>query len=348
MLWVVRYMQTHLKFSIACAVLALSGAFFAWWCCGGQAGGDMVELQVRPGEPLWSVARTLEGQGVVRWAPALVAWMKLSGSDRRVQAGIHRFQGLQSVFAAARRLQHALPIEVAVTVPEGLVVEQIAAVAAAALHLDSARFVALCGDETFLRSLGLEECSAEGYLYPDTYRFPPDVGEAAVVSAMVARFRQQYARLVVDTLVAGRLTQRELVTLASIVEKEATLAGERARIAGVFHNRLRLGMTLGADPTVRYALRKFDGPLRVSELNSRDPYNTRVHPGLPPGPICSPGFAALQATAAPLATGELYFVAKWDGTGAHDFSRTLAEHDRKKREIRRQNELRLREVRAKG
>ena len=347
-LWVVRYMQTHMKLALAGAVIVLGGCALAWWCCAGQPGGAAVELQVQPGQPLWSVARALEQRGAVRWAPALVAWMDLSGSDRRVQAGIHRFDGLESVFAAARRLQHAVPVEVAVTVPEGLVVEQVAAIMAAELHLDSARFVAACGTDSLLRSLGLEESSAEGYLFPDTYRFPPNATEEAVVRTMVARFREQYARVALDTLIGARFPQRDIVTLASIVEKEATLAEERGHIAGVFHNRLRLGIQLGADPTVRYALRKFEGPLRVSELNSRSPYNTRVYRGLPPGPICSPGLPALQAAAAPLATTDLYFVARWDGSGGHDFSKTLAEHERKTREIRRQNEQLLRELRRNG
>jgi UPF0755 protein len=109
----------------------------------------------------------------------------------------------------------------------------------------------------------------------------------------------------------------------------------------VFHNRLRLGYPLGADPTVRYALKKFSGDLRVSELNSPSPYNTRRFPGLPPGPICSPGKGALIAAAAPLETKDLYFVARWDGSGTHDFSATNAEHERKKIDIRKRNLLRL-------
>jgi UPF0755 protein len=158
---------------------------------------------------------------------------------------------------------------------------------------------------------------------------------------MVATFRKRFAALPRDSSRPPVLTPRQVVILASIVEKEATLDEERGRIAGVFHNRLRLGYPLGADPTVRYALRKFSGPLRVSELNSRHPYNTRVHRGLPPGPICSPGLGSLEAAACPAETKDLYFVARWDGSGGHDFSRTLAEHERKKRLIRRQNAERI-------
>ena len=130
---------------------------------------------------------------------------------------------------------------------------------------------------------------------------------------------------------------KEAVTLASIVEKEAEVAAERPRIAGVFINRLEKRMPLGADPTVRYIFRKFDGPLLASELNAASPYNTRKYAGLPPGPICSPGLASLKATVSPLKTNELYFVAKWDGSGEHEFSVTNEEHGRKKIAIRFKN-----------
>jgi UPF0755 protein len=139
------------------------------------------------------------------------------------------------------------------------------------------------------------------------------------------------------------LTKREIIILASIVEKEAVLAEERPRIAGVFYNRLALRQPLGADPTVRYALKKFSGPLTFADLNVASPYNTRRFTGLPPGPICSPGRASLIAAMSPMRTNELYFVARWDGSGAHEFSVTNEEHSRKKLTIRYQNEKRLRQ-----
>jgi UPF0755 protein len=137
------------------------------------------------------------------------------------------------------------------------------------------------------------------------------------------------------------LTKKEIVILASIVEKEAALAEERPRIAGVFSNRLAVRLPLGADPTVRYALKKFSGPLLFQDLNIASRYNTRRYAGLPPGPICSPGQASLIAAMSPMRTNELYFVARWDGSGAHDFSVTNEEHSRKKIAIRYRNEKRL-------
>jgi len=190
------------------------------------------------------------------------------------------------------------------------------------------------------RALGISAASLEGYLFPDTYRFSPDAGCRDVIERMVHRFHSVYESIPFDSGIEQEYTRHQIVTMASIVEKEATVAGERPRIAGVFFNRLRKGYPLGADPTVRYALRKFSGPLRVSELKTPSPYNTRRFAGLPPGPICSPGRGSLNAAASPLETRELYFVAKWDGSGEHDFSKTNAEHERKKKAIRRRNQLR--------
>jgi UPF0755 protein len=150
---------------------------------------------------------------------------------------------------------------------------------------------------------------------------------------MVERFKDATRDLPNNT--QGRLTFHEAVILGSIIEKEAQRPEERARISAVFHNRLRLHIPLGADPTVRYVFKKFSGPLLKDELKSPSLYNTRVNPGLPPGPICSPGLAAIKAALTPMASKELYFVAKWDGTGGHAFSFTNAEHNQKKLAIRR-------------
>ncbi|MBD3241817.1 MAG: endolytic transglycosylase MltG, partial [Chitinivibrionales bacterium] len=324
LLWTVRMVQTMKKLLLVLVVLGLACAGLALWCLFGSVQGKPVELIVAPGQPLATIARELERKDVVCSSFGLIAWMKLTGADKKVQAGRHAFVQGEGIASATEKLQHAIPIEEQVTIPEGLTLEQTAAVVGAVFAVDSASFVAACADTQLLRRLGLAAETLEGYLFPDTYRFPPDVTAKDVVHRMVAEFLAQYAKVEIDSAVGERLSRHEIVTLASIVEREATVASEQGRIAGVFHNRLRLGYPLGADPTVRYALRKFEGPLRVSELNSRNPYNTRVHRGLPPGPICSPGFGALQAAAKPMNTKDLYFVAKWDGSGEHDFSRTLA------------------------
>ena len=158
---------------------------------------------------------------------------------------------------------------------------------------------------------------------------------------MVAHFDESFKTLGQPLSGQSHLSKSQTVVLASIIEKEAVVESERPRISAVFHNRLNKGMPLGADPTVRYIFKKFSGPLLVSELKNRSPYNTRIFAGLPPGPICSPGLASLKAALLPVESRELYFVAKWDGSGAHDFSLTYEEHNRKKETIQRFNQQRI-------
>ena len=172
---------------------------------------------------------------------------------------------------------NAKPIEVVFTINEGLTIEQTAERIAQVMEIDTAQFNKLCYDTAFIKELGLSVFSLEGYLFPDTYRFPKDATIKEIIRKMVQHFDNVYSSLQADTSVISRYNRHQIVTIASIVEKEATVAWERARIAGVFHNRLKLGYPLGADPTVRYALRKFNGPLKVSELNSSSPYNTKIY-----------------------------------------------------------------------
>ncbi|MFW5775339.1 MAG: endolytic transglycosylase MltG [Chitinivibrionales bacterium] len=327
------------------ALLLIGGiaaaAYFFFGPLGPQ--GKTLDIVIEPGTSLGSVAATLEGKRVVRSAPALVLWSKLRGYDRRMQAGRHAFIQNEGVLSAAEKLTIAESIDSVVTIPEGRTIGQVARIIAPVFSFDTTEFIRLCYDTTLIRQMDIAASSLEGYLFPDTYRFDPKTSAEEVIRRMVGHAKKAFNNLPA-TPMSKKYSLHELLTLASIVEKEAVLAQERPHIAGVFHNRLRLGMPLGADPTVRYFLGKFDGPLLVSELKNPSPYNTRIHTGLPPGPICSPGLASLKATVSPKETKDLFFVAKWDGSGAHDFSRTNAEHVRKKLTIRRQNELRKRRL----
>jgi UPF0755 protein len=305
--------------------------------------GDAIEIIVEPGASVREIARELADSAIVPSAKGLLLWIRFKGIGSRIQAGKHSFLRYEGALKAAEKLLDAEDINVKITVPEGLVIEQTAALLADTFDFDVKEFVDLCNRQRFIDSLGIRATTLEGYLFPETYRLPPNAEPKEIISRMVACFRERVGSLPRSAM-HDKYTMHEIVTMASIVEKEATLASERSHIAGVFYNRLEKGWPLGADPTVRYALRKFSGPLRVSELQNTSPYNTRLHAGLPPGPICSPGFGALKAAVDPLETLDMYFVAKWDGSGAHDFSRTNREHDRKKMEIRRENERRKQEL----
>ncbi len=300
-----------------------------------------VEVIIEPNMPLYKIATVLKQRKVIRSTRALRAWMRLKKTERSIQAGLVTFRRGDGAIQAGEKLLHATPLEISVMIPEGLTIEQTAGHILRTLPIDTTRFIELCYDTTFIATLNLAVSSLEGYLFPDTYRLPREYTEKDLITRMVANHKGTWKSIEIAPEIAEKYSHHQLVTLASIVEREATLFSEQPRISGVFHNRLRLGYPLGADPTVRFALKKFGGPLRVSELNSSSPYNTRRFSGLPPGPICSPGRGALAAAAKPLQTKELFFVAKWDGTGAHDFSVTNAEHDRKKLEICKRNKRRL-------
>jgi UPF0755 protein len=304
------------------------------------AKNEAVPLTIERGTGAKAVSDTLAALGVVRSSKALYYWLRYTEVWEKAQAGRFTFVRGEGAVNAADRLLKAEVIEKTVFVQEGLTIEQIASKLASQIELDSAEFVRLCNDSAFVASLGIKARTLEGYLFPDTYRLPEEVATEAVVRKMAARFQEATAALSWSPEMKSLYDLHQIITVASIVEKEATLASERGRIAGVFHNRLRKGWPLGADPTVRYIYRKFSGPLYVSELNSPSPYNTRRFAGLPPGPICSPGLGAIQASAKPDSTEDMFFVATWDGTGAHDFSVTNEEHDRKKLKIRKENELR--------
>ncbi|HEX2956489.1 MAG TPA: endolytic transglycosylase MltG [Chitinispirillaceae bacterium] len=344
-LWVIRLMQVKrivfiiaVLFVLGCIVSFMSFNYFFR-----PYGKSMEEVSmvITPGMSIRHLSDSLAQEKVIRSSKVMLVWLKFTKSDRKLQAGKVVFSRGDGVLRAAEKMLHAVAIEKSMIIIEGLTVEQTAGRIQAQLGIDSSRIVQLANDSSFISGTGVKARSLEGYLFPETYRFPEEVKAEDVLKKMVELFRHSFEKVQIDPLISSRLTVHEIITLASIVEKEATLPVERPRIAAVFHNRLRKGYPLGADPTVRYIFRKFSGSLRVSELNSDNPYNTRKFSGLPPGPICSPGLGAIKAAAAPLQSDELYFVAKWDGSGEHDFSKTNAEHDRKKITIRQENQRRL-------
>ncbi|MDR0306756.1 MAG: endolytic transglycosylase MltG [Chitinispirillales bacterium] len=341
-IWVARLIKKLiLLFALLLLCIAGVGAavfYYAFMPMG--PGNETVRITIERGTGSQAVADSLKANDIVTSGKALYLWMRLTGISAKVQAGQFTFTKGEGALSASKKLLKSETFDKTVFIKEGLTAEQTAGRLAAEMGIDSVEFVNLCTDPEFVKSTGIEAQTLEGYLFPDTYRFPENSNAKIIINIMTSRFKEIWASVTGDSAVMAKYNCHQIITLASIVEKEATLASERGRIAGVFHNRLRLGWPLGADPTVRYIFRKFDGPLYVSELNSPSPYNTRRFKGLPPGPICSPGLGAVAASAKPDSTEDMFFVARWDGSGAHDFSVTNEEHDRKKYQIRRENELR--------
>jgi UPF0755 protein len=250
---------------------------------------------------------------------------RLSGRDRSIQPGTYRFETAVDMATILERLAAgASPIEV--TIPEGLTVREIASVLATHGLGSREAMHCLADDPEFLLAAGVPGPQLEGYLFPDTYRFAPGTDVREVLTTMVRHFHDRFDAERHRRAAERGLSVNEVLTLASIIEKETGKPEERALIAAVFTNRLRIGMPLQSDPTVIYGLPAFDGDLTRADLAHPSPYNTYVVGGLPPGPIANPGLAAIDAALAPAASPALYFVSRNDGS--HAFSTTLAEHNR--------------------
>lgn len=280
------------------------------------------------------IGRALSVEDIVmnRWVFALAA--RISGAAPRLQPGVYRFPHGMSAFEIAGHIAAGrFIVEYRVTIPEGSTLRQIATILRRTLGTDSAAFMQACSSRRLLRELGITARTAEGYLMPDTYLFRPDTPPENIIRRLHATLRAALTRELMQRMKQRGQTLHEVLTMASLVDGETSLAEERARVAGVYYNRLHRGMMLQADPTVQYIIP--DGPRRLfyRDLAIRSPYNTyRVH-GLPPGPINNPGRAAIRAALYPEAHSFLYFVA--NGRGGHTFTRTGAEHLRAVAEYRR-------------
>jgi UPF0755 protein len=285
------------------------------------------EIEIAAGQGANQILRQLEEAGVI--ARADLARLVLGRlGDPPLQAGEYRFEEPATTRAVLDRLIRGDVVQHYVTVVEGLTLEETAALLHAEGFGTEEEFLAAMRRGHLVADLDPAAETLEGYLFPDTYAFPRAVPEAQIVEAMVTNFRRRFeSDVVARSGPSGDV--RATVTLASIVERETTLDSERPVVAGVYANRLRLGMALYADPTVIYALKSqgvWDGNLRRRDLELDSPYNTYRYPGLPPGPICSPGAASLRAAADPARVPYLYFVSRNDGS--HVFAETLAEHNR--------------------
>jgi UPF0755 protein len=286
---------------------------------------DGATVTIPEGSSVAEIAHRLETAGVVRSALFFRIWARVAGRDRSMQPGTYRFEGAVDVNDVLARLAAGVaPIEI--TIPEGLTVREIAALLAARGLGDAESFRCLATDPEFLLAAGVPGPQLEGFLFPDTYRFAPDAEPTEIFATMVRRFHERFDAERHRRAHERRLTINEVLTLASIVEKETGKAAERPLIAAVFANRLRIGMPLQSDPTVIYSLPAFDGNLTRTDLANPSPYNTYVARGLPPGPIANPGLAAIDAALAPADSPALYFVSRNDGS--HEFSTTLADHNR--------------------
>ena len=279
---------------------------------------------VPEGATLRRVARGLEDAGLVRRALAFEALARWQGAENELRSGEYELRASDPPAAILDALRSGRVKMWEVAIPEGLTAVEIAARVEEAGLASRADFLAVVNDPASPARYGVEGPGLEGYLFPETYHLAKGLSAEEVVSALLAQFHEVWSTCEGPVRARG-LSMRQAVTLASLVEKETGSPQERPLIAGVFLNRLRLGMRLETDPSVIYGIPNFDGNLTRAHLEDEsNPYNTYRIPALPPGPIANPGAEALRAVAQPAATDSLYVVSRNDGT--HAFSRTYAEH----------------------
>jgi len=285
-----------------------------------------VFYQLNQGASLARVANDLEDLGVIRSALSLKLLARISDQSGQIQSGRYRFSEPATPLQILDRLVSGDVEKVSLTIPEGFTLRQVIERISDLGYGSRDRLQQLAHDPDFIHQLRIEANSLEGYLFPETYLFAPGMDEAALLKMLVKQFRSNLDAGLLSKAKQQQLNLHQLVTLASIIEKETSLVEEMPLISAVFHNRLRRNIPLQTDPTVIYGLENFNGNLTRKDLETPTPYNTYLHRGLPPGPIANPGLAALRAAAEPASSDKLYFVAR--GDGSHQFSRTLEEHNR--------------------
>ncbi len=289
-----------------------------------KSGKDQVII-IEEGLSLSATAEKLKQNHIISNKFLFITWVRLFGHSREIKAGEFRLSARMSPIRVMEMLMRGVIITHSITIPEGYNREQIAELLAQQGLVDKQRFLSLTEEPKLIASYRLSGTSLEGYLYPDTYQFAKGLSAGSIINTMVRRFFEiiePYSARIEDS----NLSLQELITLASIVEKETGRKEERPIIASVFLNRLKKGMRLASDPTVIYGIKDFDGNITRKNLEENTPYNTYLIRGLPPGPIASPGEEAIKAVLYPAETDYLYFVSKNDGS--HHFSKTLAEHNR--------------------
>ena len=294
---------------------------------------EVVNFEVPVGSSSQTIAKRLVKQNLIRSEYAFRLLVKHRGTGKRLRAGTYVLRRNMALWHIVDEFEKGQVNLVSWTVPEGLTASAIAELWETTGYGTAEAFREATESECLLEQFGFEEKSVEGYLFPNTYKFAKGTTAEQAVEMMLKEFKQRWTETFDEEARNLGLTQHEVVTLASVIEKEARVKSERPRIASVFHNRLKEKWRLQADPTVLYALGNPKRLLTKTDLRVDSPYNTYRHRGLPPGPIANPGIDSIIAALRPEKTAYFYFVAI--GAGKHHFSKTLSEHNRMIQKIRR-------------
>lgn len=284
-----------------------------------------VIFSIHEGETLNKVAGRLREQNLVRHEKFFVMTAYIFG-DAKVMTGKYRISGGMTSRRIVQRICEGEILRRKVTIPEGFNIYEIAERLSENGITDAGEFVRLCFDAEFLKTIGITYPSAEGLLFPDTYIFAEDSPPKEIIILMHNKMAAVIKSIDPDKLKKLGFSSYQLVNLAALIEKEAKIPSERGYISAIFQTRLKKRWTLGSCATVLYAVKKFKGRLSYDDLKFQSPFNTYLHQGLPPTPICSPGRESITAALNPAETSYLYFVSRNDGS--HYFSKTLKEHNR--------------------
>ena len=281
---------------------------------------------INSGQAFKSFSEKLHNNGIIKDLYKFNLFARIKGYDKKVKAGEYILSPSMTPYKILQILAAGKVCLHKITIPEGYNIRQIASITAKAGLCAETEFISSATDSSFVHNEGIDAETFEGYLFPDTYYFQKDTTPEKIISAMVKRFRSVFTSTYKEQAKKLELSIHQIVTLASIIEKETGDPKERSVISSVFHNRLKKKMRLESDPTVIYGIKDFDGNIKKRHLKTSTPYNTYQIPGLPPGPIANPGKKAIEAALFPADTDFLYFVSKKDNT--HEFSTNIRDHNK--------------------
>jgi len=323
------------KFAAAVSILVLLGIAlvsidFYHKAFTPYAGYDQpVVINIRQGESVGSIARLLDQEKVIAGYYYFRIYYRLFFNNASFKSGEYRFEQPMTMEQVIEKLHDGKVLLHKITIKEGMIIKEIGRYLEKQHKINGSDFINFALSPHLITKMDPNAPDLEGYLYPDTYMVHKGITAEQVVRLMVRKFRENFTHTMKWRAEELNLTVRQVITLASLIEKETASREERFLISSVFHNRLRIGMPMGCDPTIIYALKrddKYTGKLGWAELKYDSPYNSRLHAGLPPGPICNPGYESIEAALYPENTKYLYFVAK--DSRSHYFSENLNEHNR--------------------
>ena len=291
-----------------------------------QPKNQTVTVEIPSGVTSRAISRQLSRAGLIRSSTLFNYWVQWQGVSHRLKAGTYQFNRSMSLQQIINQLQSGQVILRQLAIPEGWTLNQIADLWGQTSLGSAESFLQMAGEVRWQRAYDLPGPTVEGYLFPETYRLADGSSAETAIKTMLNHFQDQWTPRMGLVATQIGLSQREAIILASIIEKEAQIDSEREIISSVYHNRLRTGWKLDADPTVLYGLGNPPRSLTRVDLRTDTPYNTYLHKGLPPSPICNPGRASIMAALRPAKTPYFYFVAS--GGGGHYFSETLDQHQR--------------------